>query len=146
MDIKIEITLEDVKEFLRNSNQKLRDEIVKDLEDLPLPSEYRNERKLVEIPACTKKDGTVRKGSVPKKEWQDFLVKNEDIETIVEKEISPEWKDIRDEIENNIGEWGDKLKELFIDYKDDNVFVITAKYLAISMLINEVSNLGFEVE
>ena len=127
MDIKIEITLEDVKEFLRNSNQAIRDSIVKDLEDLPLPKEYKTIRQQVLIPACTNRDGTIRKGSVPKMEWQDVRVKNEDIETIIEKEISPTWEDIESELEDNIPEWSDKIESFYETYKDNNTFIVKAK-------------------
>lgn len=143
MQVKIEITLEDVKEFLRNSNQAIRDNIVKDLEDLPLPREFRTEMQRVTIPACTNRDGTIRKGSRPRQEWQPVTIKNDDIETIIEKEINPTWKDIEGEIEDNIVEWSCKVESLYDTYKDNNTFIVKGKSLNEVMQLEELLK-GFD--
>ena len=129
MKAKIEITLDDIKEFIKNSNQFVRDEIISELNTQSLPNEYRNETVRVIIPPCTNRDGSIRKGSVSKMGWETVKVKNDDIETIIEKEIFPSWDDIENEIEDNIGEWSDKFDNLFDTYKDNNTFIVKAKSL-----------------
>ena len=146
MKTKIEITKEDVLDFIDNSNKKVRNELIEYINNTNLPDEFKIDRVRTLIPAKLNKDGTVRKGSIDKFEWKEVLVPNKDIETIVEKEIDVTWEEIENELITSSHDYSNNLTEYFEFYKDDNVIMIKVDSLSQKMLVEDtIQNLGLNV-